>query len=145
MENNVKVITLIDQLPLPSGITRGAVELSTAEKPYGVLIHYNVDNHSITTEENDFFKNSVLLFATIDNVDKITHAGHWKISELSSYSFYYTFSRSDIENAMGFDVREYSGSEEKLAELMAKIPLRERTTNSPGSYDQESIGKLFSL
>lgn len=38
--NNSKVVGLIDAMPLPEGITRGTVELQTANLPYGITINY---------------------------------------------------------------------------------------------------------
>ncbi|MDD4170533.1 MAG: M56 family metallopeptidase, partial [Desulfotomaculaceae bacterium] len=44
--NNVKVIGLIDAMPLPEGITRDTVELQTDYLPYGITINYIMNDSS---------------------------------------------------------------------------------------------------
>jgi hypothetical protein len=119
--NNSKVSMLIQMLPVPSATTRGSIELLTSEPPYGIIIHYDMTNDLMYTYESEFIRNSILLFATINNVDTITHVGHWKNPLLSSDSFSYGYTRADAEELLGKDVRDYGKSEKKLDELLADI------------------------
>ncbi|QHI71640.1 M56 family metallopeptidase [Aminipila terrae] len=119
--NNSKVITLLDTLPLPEGITRSEVQLNTSTKPYSATIHYSTKNDSLVTDKKDFFKISALLMATVDNMDSITHIGHWSNPALSSSQFYYSFTRSEIETVLRCDVREYGKSPKDLSKLMERL------------------------
>ncbi|MBN7771779.1 M56 family metallopeptidase [Clostridium aminobutyricum] len=120
--NSSKVITLIDALPLPDGISRGEIILNTDTPPYGISIHYATSEDSVIPNEVNFFRNSALLFATIDNADTITHIGHWggqALAALSSSKFIYSYTRTEIENVLGLDLKEYGQSTGKLAALTA--------------------------
>jgi len=116
--NHVKVGSLLNGMPLPEGVTRGILELLTTEPPYGVIYHYDLIDDTVEVGEEQFLRNSILLFALIDNVDEITHLGHWSNKSLSSVPFKYTYTRADIEKILGGDVRQFAESEEKLKELI---------------------------
>ena len=121
--NNSKVAALINALPLPEGVTRGAIELSTSNDPYGVTINYTLNDDSIQIREEQFLRNSVLLFALIDNAQVVTHIGYWNAKELSSLPFRFTHTRADAERIVGGDVRQFADSHENLAELIAVVQL----------------------
>lgn len=121
--NHVKVGSLLNGMPLPEGVTRGILELLTSEPPYGVIYHYELTDDTIEVGEEQFLRNSVLLFALIDNVDEITHLGHWSNKSLSSTPFKYTYTRADIEKIVGGDVRQFAVSEEKLKELIEIVQM----------------------
>lgn len=123
--NHVKVGSLLNGMPLPEGVTRGILELLTSEPPYGVIYHYELTDDTIEVGEEQFLRNSVLLFALIDNVDEITHLGHWSNKSLSSTPFKYTYTRADIEKIVGGDVRQFAVSEEKLKELIEIVQMME--------------------
>lgn len=119
--NHVKVGSLINGMPLPEGITRGTLELSTSKPPYGVTYHYHLNHDSIVISEEQFLKNSILLFALIDNAEEVTHIGHWKNKLLSSTPFRFTYTRADAERIVGGDVRQFAENQESLAELIKII------------------------
>ncbi|MDD4402930.1 MAG: DUF4825 domain-containing protein, partial [Desulfitobacteriaceae bacterium] len=119
--DNSKVVALIDTLPLPQGITRSTVELRTSETPYGMTIHYDLENDSVQISEEQFFRNSVLLFALIDNVEKVEHIGYWNNKLLSSMPIGFEYTRADAERIVGGDVRQFAENKEKLAELIEVI------------------------
>lgn len=119
--DNSKVVAIIDALPLPKGVARNAIELATSDTPYGVTINYNLEDDSALISEEQFLKNSVLLFALIDNVQEVTHLGHWQNQLLSSTPFRYTYTRADVERIVGGDVRQFAESRESLAELIKVI------------------------
>lgn len=123
--NHVKVGSLLNGMPLPEGVTRGILELLTSEPPYGVIYHYELTDDTIEVGEEQFLRNSVLLFALIDNVDEITHLGHWSNKSLSSTPFKFTYTRADIEKIVGGDVRQFAVSEEKLKELIEIVQMME--------------------
>ncbi len=121
--NHVKVGSLLNGMPLPEGITRVSMQLSTEEPPYGVTYHYELKDDSIVVSEEQFLRNSILLFALIDNADEITHLGHWNNKLLSSTPFKFTYTRADIELIFNGDVRQFAESKEKLAELIEMVDL----------------------
>ncbi len=124
--NNSKVVALIDAMPLPKGIVRDTVELQTAALPYGITIRFNMNDVSGVKVQgaisgDAFYRNSIMLFSLIDNVDVIT----CKIADISgnfdgaSYSFTYT--REMAKKLMGEDVRRYAGSTGTLKNLIERI------------------------
>lgn len=121
--NHVKVGLLINGMPLPEGITRGTLELSTSKPPYGVIYHYNLNDDSIVISEEQFLRNSILLFALIDNAEEVTHLGHWNNKLLSSTPFRFTYTRADAERIVGGDVRQFAKSQESLDELIEIIQM----------------------
>jgi len=133
--NHVKVSALLNGMPLPQGVTRGILELLTSEPPYGVIYHYDLIDDKIEVGEEQFLRNSILLFALIDNVDEITHLGHWNDKSLSSTAFEYTYTRSDAEKIVGGDVRQFAESEEKLAELIEIVKML--AINSPNTATED--------
>jgi beta-lactamase regulating signal transducer with metallopeptidase domain len=121
--DNSRVVALIDALPLPRGITRGMVELATAEPPYGVTINYNLEDDSVQIGEEQFLRNSMLLFALIGNVEEVTHRGFWNNKMLSSIPINFTYTRADAERVVAGDLRQFAENRESLAELIKIIQM----------------------
>jgi hypothetical protein len=119
--NNSKVAAIINALPLPEGVTRKSIQLSTSQIPYGVTIEYTLNDDSMRIGEEQFLRNSVLLFALIDNADLVTHIGYWNAKELSSLPFRFSYTRADAEKVVGGDLRQFADNHEKLAELIQVI------------------------
>lgn len=119
--NNNEVSSLINLLPVPHATTYNSIELNTLEEPYGITIYYDMEYDLMIPDEYEFTYNSIYLLAIIDNVDKITHIGKWNNSLLSSESFHYDYTRADMEELLGKDLRVYSESEEALDTLMWDI------------------------
>jgi hypothetical protein len=119
--NNSKVAAIINALPLPEGVTRKSIQLSTSQIPYGVTIEYTLNDDSMRIGEEQFLRNSVLLFALIDNADLVTHIGYWNAKELSSLPFRFSYTRADAEKMVGGDLRQFADNHEKLAELIQVI------------------------
>ncbi|NTV90370.1 MAG: DUF4825 domain-containing protein, partial [Clostridiales bacterium] len=119
--DNSKVGALTYLLPLPVGVSLsplGALSLQTETKPYGMVIHYALEDDTKDYGKSTFIKNSALLFATIDNLDRVTHLGHMTNPALSSVSFEFAVTRESIEDLVGKDLSEYGKSREKLQELI---------------------------
>jgi len=116
--NNSKVVALLDALPLPQGITRSTVQLSTSQHPYGLTIHYSLTDDSLVISEEQFLRNSLFLFSLIDNVEKIDHQGYWNNKALSSTPFRFTYTRADAEKIVGGDIRQFAENKERLAALI---------------------------
>ncbi len=67
---------LVDSVPVPQGVVRGIVALQTDVPPYGITIQYDMDDASDmkiqdVIEDDAFYRNAVVLFSLIDNVETI--------------------------------------------------------------------------
>jgi hypothetical protein len=121
--DNSKVGALIDAMPLPDGVHRDKFELHTDMVPYGLTVYYHLEDDSLRISEQQFLRNSVLLFALIDNLDKVEHIGYWNNIALSSTPFRFNYTRADADRIVGGDVRQSAENEEKLAELIEIVQL----------------------
>lgn len=124
--NNSKVVALIDAMPLPTGIVRNTVELQTTDQPYGITVNLIMNDASDVAIQEAisgyaFYRNSILLFSLIGNVDII----NYKISDNTgkydgaSYTFMYT--REMTEKLMGEDVRPYAENTDTLQTLINRL------------------------
>jgi hypothetical protein len=121
--NNSRVGALVNALPLPQGVSRDTIELDTAAPPYGMKINYKLADDTLKISEEQFLRNSVLLFALIDNLEEITHMGFWHNKALSSLPFRFTYTRSDAERIVGGDVRQFAATQASLHELIAIVQM----------------------
>ncbi len=120
--NNVKVIGLIDAMPLPVGIIRGKVEMQTESLPYGITINYIVNDSSVLVNGaigEAFYRNNILLFSLIDNVDVINCKIIDETGEYDGVSF--VLPREMAEVVVGGDVRSFAGSGDSLRDLIDRI------------------------
>ena len=124
--NNSKVVTLIDAMPLPAGIVRDAVELQTANPPYGITIHLIMNDSTNVTWDGAisgyaFHLNTILLFSLIDNVDIINYTIFDNTGKYDGASYSFTYTRKDVEMLIGKDVRFYAGSVDSLENLIDRV------------------------
>jgi len=124
--DNVKGIALIDAMPLPIGIERDTVELQTGTPPYQIIIKYTMNDASGIMVDgairgDAFYRNAMILFSLIDNVDVITCeiADETGMYNGASYGFSYT--REAVQKLIGTDVRLLAESEEDLKSLIDRI------------------------
>ncbi|MEN6391222.1 MAG: M56 family metallopeptidase [Syntrophomonas sp.] len=121
--NNSKVAALIDAMPLPQGIKRSTIELQTAAPPYGITVDCTIKDIGGLGDQgainNIFYRNSIMLFSLIDNVDII----NYNITDETSHNavFSFTCSRATAEKLLGQDVRQYTGSVEALKNLIDRL------------------------
>jgi len=124
--NNSKVVALIDALPLPAGIVRGTVELHTANQPYEITINLVMTDASDVTVQgvisgDAFYRNSILLFSLIDNVDIINCKISDNTGKYDDASYTFTYTREMTERLIGEDVRSYAGSAGTLKNLIDRL------------------------
>ena len=127
--NNSKVIGLIDALPLPGGIVRDTVELQTAALPYGLKINFNMNVDSDIKRRDAisgdaFYRNSIVLFSLIDNVDIISCNIRDKTGDYDGASYSFTLTRGEAEKLIGEDVRSFAYNADTLRRLIDMIPWR---------------------
>jgi beta-lactamase regulating signal transducer with metallopeptidase domain len=141
--NNVKVVALIDSMPLPEGIFRDTVQLHTTETPFGLTIHYSMKDDTAEVSEEQFLRNAVLLFALVDNLDEITHLGHWNNQLLSSTKFQFRYTREVANIIVGGDIRKFAADKKHLSELIDILLLLKDT--DPDSNSSANIINEVSL
>lgn len=124
--NNSKVVALIDTLPLPEGIVRNSVKLQTSDKPYGIKILFDMNKASDIMVDGAissyaFYRNSILLFSLIDNVDVINCNITNKAGKYNGAIYDFTFTREEVEKLIGEDVRHYSENADTIKSLIDKM------------------------
>ena len=138
--DNSNTVNLIDMMSVPSGVVRDKVELQTAAEPYGVVISYRVKNidevmvDGAVTDEY-FYKNSILMFALIGNLDTITinmidDGGQY---DGAVYSFNHT--RQVADRYMGNDVRLLAETNDKFARFLEVLQAFDRSAWNKNNSD----------
>lgn len=117
--NHIKVGGLIGGMPRPDGLDGNGLELQTSSEPYGVTYRYLATSTYSETDANHsiFYNNAVLLMSLIDNVGSITYT----ISEDSVQPVSITFTREQINELLGEDVRTYAADEAGLKRLIDRL------------------------
>lgn len=117
--NHIKVGGLIGGMPEPLGLDINGLELQTSSQPYGVTYRYLANDTYTETEANSsiFYNNAVLLLSLIDNVGSITY----KISENAEQQTFITFTREQVTQSLGEDVRTYAADKEGLKRLIDQL------------------------
>lgn len=120
--NNSKVIALIDAMPWPADLKRDTVALQTDASPYGITIHFHINDASaIKVSDDAFYRNSIMLFSLIDNVDVISCKISERTGNYDGASYGFTYTREMVEKLMGEDVRRYAVSTATLKSLIDQI------------------------
>jgi Antirepressor regulating drug resistance, predicted signal transduction N-terminal membrane component len=121
--NNSKVAGLINAMPLPEGIARDTVELQTATLPYGITINYiMLDSSRVMVNGaisgDAFYRNAIMLFSLIDNVDIINCKIANKTGEHNGALYVLTYTREMAEKLTGGDVRHSADSADTLKDMI---------------------------
>ena len=136
--NNGKVVALIDAMPLPEGIARSVVELQTASSsPYGITINFTMKDSSGVKVGgaicgDAFYRNSIILFSLIDNVDVISCNIVDKTGKYDGASYTFSYTREAAEGLIGEDMRNYAVSADILKTLIDKV------NNTPIGVESEN-------
>lgn len=102
--DNTKVVHIMKELPYREGVEVTDIELKTDKEPYGIRVFIQCNK---SVDEKDFFKNAVVAFALIGNVDRIEY-----VDDISKEVFY-SFDRTKVEQQLeklGEDSIEVIGS-----------------------------------
>lgn len=122
-----KVGGLIGGMPKPAGLIADGLELHTKAQPYGVTVHYVRNDSTGITEEGagngeTFYRNSILLLSLIDNVDWITYSIGDQAGGYDGAVYSITFTREQIDEQIGEDVRRHAADEAGLKRLIDRLP-----------------------
>jgi Antirepressor regulating drug resistance, predicted signal transduction N-terminal membrane component len=139
--NNSKVLALVGSMYLPQGIFRDTIELQTKSTPYGITINLTMkDKSGIVSNgilnSDGFYRNSIILFSLIDNVDVVDYKLKDKTSKESGAIYGFTYTREMAEKLLGEDVRNYSSDIDTLKELIDKVEnlsFEDKTSVAPGN------------
>ncbi|MBD2864628.1 M56 family metallopeptidase [Paenibacillus oceani] len=122
-----KVGGLIGGMPKPAGLIADGLELHTKAQPYGVTVHYVRNDPTGISEEGavngeTFYRNSILMLSLIDNVDWITYSIADQAGRYDGAVYSITFTRGQIEEQIGEDVRRHAADEVGLKRLIDRLP-----------------------
>lgn len=132
-----KVGGLIGGMPKPAGLVADGMELHTKAQPYGVTVHYVSNDLTGMTEEGEgavsevFYRNSILLLSLIDNVDWITYSIAGQAGRYDGAVYSITFTRGQIDEQIGEDVRRHAADEDGLKRLIDRLSNARRESIVP--------------
>ena len=107
--DNSKVINILSNLKYPKEVNYNSVQIISEKEPYGILVKLNVNSEKVP-EKNDFFKNTVVMFALIENLSFV------KYTNISDDKIIAEFTRDEIDNYLKAEVNKNTkeiGSNEK--------------------------------
>ncbi|AWB45248.1 peptidase M56 BlaR1 [Paenibacillus sp. CAA11] len=124
--NHIKVGGLIGGMPRPEGLEAKGLELQTTKQPYGVIVHYLMNDSAEVMKEGApnveaFYRNAILLLSLIDNVGYITYSMVDHTGRLNGETYNCTFTREQAEQFLGEDVRRYADDEASLRKLIDRL------------------------
>ncbi|MVP00684.1 M56 family metallopeptidase [Paenibacillus lutrae] len=124
--NHIKVGGLIGGTPKPIGLEVKDIELQTKAPPYGLTINYIMNDSAGVMKEGAisdeaFYRNSILLFSLIDNVDHITHSIVDNTGQYDGTAYSFTFTREQVDKLLGEDVRLHAADKASLRQLMDRL------------------------
>ena len=117
--DNSKVINLVNKLTYGDSIKE--VLLQTKVPYYGVIVEYDFKDLKYDKEKlrNSFEGNATIMFALIDNVDRIIIKG-----EGMSEPVEFTYLREEVQKKYNIDLREYSKDANRLGQLLESLIFR---------------------
>ena len=107
--DNSKVINILSNLKYPKETSYNSVQILSEKEPYGILVKLNTNSGKIS-EKNDFLKNTVVMFALIENLSFV------KYTNVSDDKIIAEFTRDEIDNYLKAEVNKNAkeiGSNEK--------------------------------
>ena len=107
--DNSKVINILSNLKYPKETSYNSVQILSEKEPYEILVKLNINSGKIP-EKNDFLKNTVVMFALIENLSFV------KYTNVSDDKIIAEFTRDEIDNYLKAEVNKNTkeiGSNEK--------------------------------
>ncbi|GAA3401391.1 M56 family metallopeptidase [Paenibacillus hodogayensis] len=124
--NHIKVGGLVGGMPKPAGVEVNGLELQTTAQPYGVTIHYIMNDATDVSVDGAirgeaFYRNSILLLSLIDNVGSITHSIVDTTGRYDGAVYSFTYTRDEADKLLEEDVRHYGSDETSLRQLIDRV------------------------
>jgi bla regulator protein blaR1 len=121
--DNSNTVGLIDALGMPQGVKRGDIELQTKKLPYRITINCKLDNNNELVkngieDDTPFYRDAIILFSLIDNVDTVTIKREEGVG--SSSSFDYTRKMAQ-QSFIGTDVRNFTKNTADFESFLKKV------------------------
>lgn len=121
-----KVSGLINAMPMPNGLEGQGIALQTTTQPYGLTINYIMNDSTEIMKDGAisaeaFYPHSILLFYLIDNVGQITYSIVENTGQYDGATYTFSFTREQIGDLVGDDVRNYSADETTLKQLIDRV------------------------
>ena len=107
--DNSKVINILSNLKYPKETSYNSVQILSEKEPYGILVKLNINSGKIP-EKNDFLKNTVVMFALIENLSFV------KYVNILDNKVVAEFTRNEVDNYLKAEVNKNAkeiGSSEK--------------------------------
>ncbi|ACJ32675.1 DUF4825 domain-containing protein [Anoxybacillus flavithermus] len=104
---------LLDQLAF--GTYRRSVSLQTVKEPYGMTVHYDMENTEMGLKkiEKLLYDNAVILFVLIENLDRITFDMNVDAKHVS-----YSFEREQVQKQMDEHLSVYAKDIDRFRSLL---------------------------
>jgi beta-lactamase regulating signal transducer with metallopeptidase domain len=124
--DNSKVSNIVQNLPLPEGYVYNGIELQTNKKPYGVTVKYKHESKNVVTLDGDslynlLYRNSIIMFSLIENVDYIEFK-----SEINTK----TFTKDMADELIGKDVYSLSKDIDTFKQFINTLAIDTSLKNS---------------
>lgn len=124
--NNSKVAALIGEMPWPAGLEGAGIELKTGSHPYELTINFVMNDYAGVWKDgaisrDSLYRNSILLFSLIDNVDNINYTLADNTGQFDGASYRFTFSKEEVDQLLGGDAWQYTADETGLRQLIDRL------------------------
>lgn len=115
---------LVQLLHSIGDVTESGMELQTEKEPYRLTLYYTENRMDSIADSDEMLKNAILLFATIDNLGEVEYQIYQADSEdvnTGKINFKTRYTREQIDELLGKEVRDYGKSAKKMQTLIETI------------------------
>lgn len=121
--NASNVVNLLSKLPFKENYE--SMELQTQKSPYGLKAYYKFENENQEEIKNQMYSNAVIIFALIENVDKI----EFEIKE-NGENYKLEYNREDIDRLFNQLIYSKSDNLESFNSLITYLNQNNKGNNS---------------
>lgn len=116
--DNSRVVALVGATR-PDAVGESTIELQTAERPYGLVLHFSsvVDGVTADVADSLLTDRATLLLATIDNADE----ARWTLPEGAGTAEGGVLTRAEADALVGAPVADAGATAEGLTELLNQL------------------------
>ena len=116
--DNSRVVALVGATR-PDAVGESTIELETAERPYGLVLHFSSVADGVTADVADglLTDRATLLLATIDNVDEV----RWTLPQGAGAGEGGVLTRAEADALVGAPVADAGATAEGLTELLSLL------------------------
>ncbi len=85
--DNSAVGNLLSELGTPEGIKQNGFEIQSNVEPYGIVVYYEIEDGKAEEKRNMIYKNTIILFSLIGNLEYVNYSISQKDKEEITFSF----------------------------------------------------------